>query len=184
MWRGVDEHLDRPVTVKVLRAHLSDPELAGRFRREARIAARLQHPGIAVVLGAGAGVLGTARVTAVLRHTPARRQPGTYPDSPALRPRCAVRLHGPVRPHPVDRGRARHIPPRRRAAATDERPRRGARPAGLPPQPSAPAPAHQRVLLPGASAGVLLLTTSIPIAWIVIITLGFGTALGATVSAN
>ena len=49
VWRGVDERLDRPVAVKVLREHLVDPELAGRFRREARIAARLQHPGITVV---------------------------------------------------------------------------------------------------------------------------------------
>ena len=49
VWRGVDELLDRPVAVKVLRGYLADPELAGRFRREARIAARLQHPGITVV---------------------------------------------------------------------------------------------------------------------------------------
>ena len=53
VWRAVDEHLDRPVAVKILRAHLADPELAGRFRREARIAARLQHPGITVVHDVG-----------------------------------------------------------------------------------------------------------------------------------
>jgi len=53
VWRGVDEQLDRPVAVKVLREHLADPELAGRFRREARIAARLQHPGITVVHDVG-----------------------------------------------------------------------------------------------------------------------------------
>lgn len=53
VWRGVDEHLDRPVAVKVLRQHLADPELAGRFRREARVAARLQHPGITVVHDVG-----------------------------------------------------------------------------------------------------------------------------------
>jgi predicted MFS family arabinose efflux permease len=35
-----------------------------------------------------------------------------------------------------------------------------------------------------ASAGVLLLTTSTPIIWIVLITLGFGITLGAMVSAN
>ena len=53
VWRGVDEHLDRPVAVKVLREHLADPELAGRFGREARIAGRLQHPGITVVHDVG-----------------------------------------------------------------------------------------------------------------------------------
>ena len=53
VWRGVDEHLDRPVAIKVLREHLADPELVGRFRREARIAARLQHPGITVVHDVG-----------------------------------------------------------------------------------------------------------------------------------
>jgi serine/threonine protein kinase len=49
VWRGVDEQLDRPVAIKVLHERLVDPELAGRFRREARIAARLRHPGITVV---------------------------------------------------------------------------------------------------------------------------------------
>jgi len=53
VWRGVDEQLDRPVAVKLLREHFADPELAGRFRREARIAARLQHPGITVVHDVG-----------------------------------------------------------------------------------------------------------------------------------
>jgi serine/threonine protein kinase len=53
VWRGVDEHLGRPVAIKVLREHLADPEPTGRFRREARIAARLQHPGITVVHDVG-----------------------------------------------------------------------------------------------------------------------------------
>jgi serine/threonine protein kinase len=53
VWRGVDEQLDRPVAVKVLREHFADPELVERFRREARIAARLQHPGITVVHDVG-----------------------------------------------------------------------------------------------------------------------------------
>jgi hypothetical protein len=49
VWRGIDEQLDRPVAVKLLREHLADPDLTRRFLREARIAARLQHPGITVV---------------------------------------------------------------------------------------------------------------------------------------
>jgi eukaryotic-like serine/threonine-protein kinase len=53
VWRGVDEHLGRQVAIKVLREHFADPELAERFRREARIAARLQHPGITVVHDVG-----------------------------------------------------------------------------------------------------------------------------------
>lgn len=53
VWRAVDERLDRPVAVKVLRDHIADPEHAARFRREAKIAARLQHPGITVVHDVG-----------------------------------------------------------------------------------------------------------------------------------
>jgi serine/threonine protein kinase len=53
VWRGVDEQLDRSVAVKVLREYFADPELGERFRREARIAARLQHPGITVVHDVG-----------------------------------------------------------------------------------------------------------------------------------
>jgi eukaryotic-like serine/threonine-protein kinase len=36
VWRGVDEQLDRPVAVKVIRERLADPELTRRFQREAQ----------------------------------------------------------------------------------------------------------------------------------------------------
>ena len=49
VWRGADRLLDRPVAVKVMRQPLADQELAARFQREARLAARLRHPGITVV---------------------------------------------------------------------------------------------------------------------------------------
>jgi eukaryotic-like serine/threonine-protein kinase len=50
VWRGIDRQLERPVAVKVMRDRLADPR---RFQREARIAARLQHPGITVVHDVG-----------------------------------------------------------------------------------------------------------------------------------
>ncbi|MFF0461893.1 serine/threonine-protein kinase [Streptomyces mexicanus] len=57
VWRGYDAVLDRPVAVKLIRAqavtspHLAQ-ELEKRFRREARITARIQHPGVPQVYDA------------------------------------------------------------------------------------------------------------------------------------
>src|SRR5580693_9504688 len=53
VWRAVDRQLDRPVAVKVLRDRYADPGVVRRFQQEARISARLQHSGIAVVHDAG-----------------------------------------------------------------------------------------------------------------------------------
>ncbi|MBO2451959.1 serine/threonine protein kinase [Actinomadura barringtoniae] len=50
VWRTIDERLDRPVAVKLLpTAADADPDLVARFRREAQLAAVLQHPGVTVV---------------------------------------------------------------------------------------------------------------------------------------
>jgi serine/threonine protein kinase len=47
VYRGFDDRLDRDVAVKVLRAdQRSRPASAARFRREARLLSRLEHPGI------------------------------------------------------------------------------------------------------------------------------------------
>ena len=46
VWQGTDRQLRRPVAVKVMQERVADTR---RFEREARIAARLQHPGITVV---------------------------------------------------------------------------------------------------------------------------------------
>ncbi|MFF1357388.1 protein kinase [Streptomyces sp. NPDC058297] len=58
VWRGYDAVLDRPVAVKLIRQqsvaaspHLAE-EFAKRFKREARITARIQHPGVPQVYDA------------------------------------------------------------------------------------------------------------------------------------
>ncbi len=52
--RGRDADIGRDVAVKVLlEAHLDRPELTRRFLEEARIAGRLQHPGVAPVYALG-----------------------------------------------------------------------------------------------------------------------------------
>ncbi|WP_405455906.1 serine/threonine protein kinase [Streptomyces sp. NBC_00101] len=57
VWRGYDAVLDRPVAVKLIRPqavtspHLAE-EFAKRFRREARVTARIQHPGVPQVFDA------------------------------------------------------------------------------------------------------------------------------------
>jgi predicted Ser/Thr protein kinase len=49
-----DMRLDRDVAIKVVRAELiTDPEARARFRREAQLVARLQHPGIVSVFDYG-----------------------------------------------------------------------------------------------------------------------------------
>jgi len=57
VWRGYDAVLDRPVAVKLIRPQaVTSPYLAvefeKRFRREARITARIQHPGVPQVYDA------------------------------------------------------------------------------------------------------------------------------------
>ncbi|MFJ8163096.1 WD40 repeat domain-containing serine/threonine protein kinase [Streptomyces sp. NPDC096136] len=53
VWRAHDLELGRAVAVKVLLEFDASEELMGRFRREAEIGARLQHPGITVVHDTG-----------------------------------------------------------------------------------------------------------------------------------
>ena len=60
VWRGSDRRLNRPVAVKILpTSQRGVAARVDRFRREARIAAALQHPGITVVhdVGEHEGVL-------------------------------------------------------------------------------------------------------------------------------
>ncbi|KUJ38387.1 serine/threonine protein kinase [Streptomyces sp. NRRL F-5122] len=57
VWRGYDRVLDRPVAVKLIRqAAIATPAMAEeftkRFKREARVTARIQHPGVPQVYDA------------------------------------------------------------------------------------------------------------------------------------
>ena len=52
VWRAVDANLDREVAIKVLpQAFLADAERLGRFEREARSRAQLNHPIVAGIHG-------------------------------------------------------------------------------------------------------------------------------------
>jgi serine/threonine protein kinase len=53
VYRALDRSLDREVALKVLRGDLAAPEAEARLRREARILARLEHPGIVPVHDVG-----------------------------------------------------------------------------------------------------------------------------------
>ncbi|MEV0895616.1 protein kinase [Actinoplanes sp. NPDC049802] len=57
VWAGYDERLDRPVAVKFLKPGLASADdrqaVAERFKREARVTARLDHPGVPAVHDAG-----------------------------------------------------------------------------------------------------------------------------------
>ncbi|HEX6497675.1 MAG TPA: serine/threonine-protein kinase [Micromonosporaceae bacterium] len=55
VWKGHDVKLDRKVAVKFIRFPQGEPdkELERRFRRESRIAARLEHPGVPAIYDVG-----------------------------------------------------------------------------------------------------------------------------------
>src|SRR5829696_4825164 len=102
VYRAVDESLGRPVAVKVLRRELADePAFLERFRREARAAAALSHPGVAGVYDYGElRGHGPAGVGGDLRPRRAGGQgPGRGPRLPAGPPgrEAGQRPHRPGR---------------------------------------------------------------------------------------
>ncbi|MFJ3833713.1 serine/threonine-protein kinase [Streptomyces sp. NPDC090046] len=56
VWQGLDEELQRPVAVKILREDIDSTQAVARFRREATIGARLRHAGITTVHDVGRDV--------------------------------------------------------------------------------------------------------------------------------
>ena len=53
VYRGRDDTLDRDVALKVMSAGLVDADTRARFLKEARAAARIQHPNIIVIYELG-----------------------------------------------------------------------------------------------------------------------------------
>ena len=54
LFRAIEKDTEAPVTIRLLRFSLADrPEEIGRFRRESRVLARLEHPNVQRVLAAG-----------------------------------------------------------------------------------------------------------------------------------
>ena len=53
VYRGTHLRLEREVAIKVMHVHLHEPQLLDRFRREAKVAGKLQHPNLIGVLDAG-----------------------------------------------------------------------------------------------------------------------------------
>ena len=89
VYRAVDESLGRRVAVKVLRRELADePAFLERFRREARAAAGLSHPGVAGVYDYGE-LGGSAFIVMELvegETLAERSRPGRLPWARGLRP--------------------------------------------------------------------------------------------------
>jgi serine/threonine protein kinase len=65
VWRAWDSILEREVAVKIIASHLVDESFTARLKREARILARLEHPGIVPVYDVG--VLEDGRAWYVMR---------------------------------------------------------------------------------------------------------------------
>jgi serine/threonine protein kinase len=86
---GRDRRLGRPVAVKVLLD--SDPALARRFEWEARVAARLQHPGIVTVYDAGFWPTGEPFL--VMKHVLGRSLERVIADAESPAERLALLPH-------------------------------------------------------------------------------------------
>ena len=95
VYRARDVRLDRLVAIKVVRAELlADPDARQRFRREADIVARLQHPGIVAVHGSGALADGSGYVVMeFVRGEDLRR---TLQREGRLDPLRAIQILAPV----------------------------------------------------------------------------------------
>ncbi|HQV90380.1 MAG TPA: Stk1 family PASTA domain-containing Ser/Thr kinase [Phycicoccus sp.] len=94
VYLAMDLRLDREVALKVLRPHLGqDDEFVRRFEREARVAARLQHPHIVSVFDQGRE---HGRLYIAMEYVPGRTLREVLETEGALTPRAALDLMAPV----------------------------------------------------------------------------------------
>ena len=117
VWRALDTKLDRPVAVKRLHARLQDdPELEERFRREAQVVARLDHPNLVRLLDGGEEEDGSPYLVFELVEgedlKEIVRTRGPLPPSQAAR-LCAQVARALAYAHQRGRGPPRHQVPQR-----------------------------------------------------------------------
>lgn len=97
VYDGTDRRTGRRVAVKVLTTDAArDPVLAGRFAREAQIAAALDHPGIVAVLDSGfePGLDGTSVRYIVMEHVDGRTLRWILRNGPVPIPTALKITHG------------------------------------------------------------------------------------------
>ena len=90
VYRARDMRLDRDVAIKVVRGELlADADARARFRREAQVVARLQHPGVVAVFDYG--TLGSGAAFLVMEFVRGRDLRSLVTEGPQ-RPEVAIRL--------------------------------------------------------------------------------------------
>jgi serine/threonine protein kinase len=96
VYSATDRELGRVVALKVLAAEMADPEMVARLRREARIIAHLEHPGIVPVHDVG--TLPDGRVFYAMKLVTGKRLDAQVLEAPAIgeRLRLFLRICEPV----------------------------------------------------------------------------------------
>ena len=94
VYLATDTRLERDVALKVMHPHLADDEeFVARFHREAKSAARLNHPGVVAVFDQGAD---GDTVYLAMEHVPGHTLRDLIADSGPLTPREALGVLEPV----------------------------------------------------------------------------------------
>ena len=119
---GLDTRLDRPVAIKVMHVqYAEDADFVARFGREARSAARLNHPCVVSVYDQGEDA---GFVFLVMEYVPGRTLRDLLNERGRLSAAEALELMEPVLAALVRGARSGHRPPRRQAGERPARRRR------------------------------------------------------------